>query len=523
MTLWSDRPAQTAALIVAMAGALAALLVVPGQTVVTKHVNDLFIFLDGAHRIVSGQVPNRDFHTALGPLNYYLPAAGYLVSGSFGAAMPITMAIYLLGLVPAIAYILASRLAPALAVPFGAFLLLILAVPINLGDGLTVLSFGMFYNRVGWAALGALVVMVLPAREAQPRRALPDALAAAVLVLTMLYTKVTFGVVGFAFLGFMLLDRDGRRWSAIALAITLAIAVLVEAFWRSTAAHVADLMLAGKVSGLVWGGIGTFLPILLRNLPDYVLFGLAAGLALWRAPSLRALLFYGFCGASGLLLLTQNAHDWGIIILYGAMAVAAETLVRNGLETGLDRGGRLAAGAPLLLLAVILPTIVHCAGAVGLHAVLATRRSGEEFGLPRFKGLRLVDLWGGDYELAAKYLASLDDGARALESLGPEAAHIFVLDFVTPFSAGLGLEPPRGDVSWYHYGRTFDRDHFIPPEELLRDVRVVMEPKFPIGGQGLPEVYGAYVAKNFEMVRETEFWRLRQPSAGAVARAASRF
>jgi hypothetical protein len=40
------------------------LLIIPGGTVVAKHLNDLFIFLDGAHRIVSGQVPNRDFHAA---------------------------------------------------------------------------------------------------------------------------------------------------------------------------------------------------------------------------------------------------------------------------------------------------------------------------------------------------------------------------------------------------------------------------------------------------------------------------
>jgi hypothetical protein len=49
-------------------------LALPGQTLTTKYVNDLLIFLDGAHRISWGQVPNRDFHTALGPWPY-LPAA----------------------------------------------------------------------------------------------------------------------------------------------------------------------------------------------------------------------------------------------------------------------------------------------------------------------------------------------------------------------------------------------------------------------------------------------------------------
>ncbi len=38
------------------------LLVVPNQTVITQHPYDLMIFLDAAHRIASGQVPNQDFH-----------------------------------------------------------------------------------------------------------------------------------------------------------------------------------------------------------------------------------------------------------------------------------------------------------------------------------------------------------------------------------------------------------------------------------------------------------------------------
>lgn len=49
----------------ALAAACALLLIVPGETIIAKYLHDLFIFLDGAHRIVSGQVPNRDFHAAL--------------------------------------------------------------------------------------------------------------------------------------------------------------------------------------------------------------------------------------------------------------------------------------------------------------------------------------------------------------------------------------------------------------------------------------------------------------------------
>ena len=82
-------PARVPWVVLGLAVAFALVLAVPGQTVTTKYLNDLFIFLDGAHRIMAGQVPNRDFHSALGPLAFYIPAAGYWLSGSLGGAMPV--------------------------------------------------------------------------------------------------------------------------------------------------------------------------------------------------------------------------------------------------------------------------------------------------------------------------------------------------------------------------------------------------------------------------------------------------
>src|SRR5918994_6922835 len=78
------------------AAVLGLLLALPGQTVTTAYLNDLFIFLDGAHRIASGQVHNRDFHTALGPLVYYIPAAGLWLTGHLGGALPVGTALFLM-------------------------------------------------------------------------------------------------------------------------------------------------------------------------------------------------------------------------------------------------------------------------------------------------------------------------------------------------------------------------------------------------------------------------------------------
>ncbi len=519
MTVLTKRPASVAMLVVAMAATCALLLALPGQTVTTKYMNDLFIFIDGVHRVSLGQVPNVDFHTALGPLVYYAPALGYWMSGHLGAAMPVGMALLVLALALAAAHILSSRLRPAIALPLAAFLILIAAVPINLGEGIGALSFAMFYNRIGWSALGILVILYLQPAHACPYQRTLDALCAALLVLIMLYIKVSYGIVSLAFLGLMLLDSRQRVWAVSAIGLVITAGLVVEALWGGTAAHIADLVLASEVSGSL-KTIDELASVVFRNLADYTLFGLFTAFALWRTRSIRDFLFFGFCAGSGFMLITQNFQNWGIITLPAGAAVAAEMLARSGsFESADKRRGSWAAGTQLLLLAFILPSSIHHAAALGLHAGLASTQQGQAVPLPKFERIRLVQLWTeGDYPVFSRYLASLEDGARALASLEQNVDRVHVLDFVGPFSAGLGLAPPQGDSTWHHWGRTVNEYHYLPPETLLRDVRIVMEPKWPIEAstaEGLRRIYADYLSERYELAQETTDWKIyvpREPS-----------
>ena len=194
--------------------------------------------------------------------------------------------------------------------------------------------------------------------------------------------------------------------------------------------------------------------------------------------------------------------------MHAGAVVAAETLARRWAGPGERHSWAPSSGAPPFLLPIMLPTTVHCAAALGLHAALASARPVERLALPRFERIKAAELWStSDFEFAARYRASLEDGARALSTLD-EASRVFVLDFASPFSAGLGLEPPRGDISWQHWNRNLNAEHFVPPDQLLQDVRVVMEPKWGINGEPLRALYGGYIADHFAPVRETEFWRV---------------
>jgi hypothetical protein len=491
-----------------MAAVCAAMLALPGQTETTKYLNDLLIFLDGAYRVSVGQVPNRDFHSALGPLNYYIPAAGYWLTGSFGAALPVGIALLALLLAPITAYILDSRMRPLVAVPFAALLILILVVPINLGESPTALSYGMFYNRIGWAALALLLAMYLPPERLYTRGTLLDGSAAALLTLLLLFLKISYGAVAVAFLIFMLVVSPQRRWAALAIGLTAVALAATEAVWQGGAAHLADVLLAAQVSGMR-ATLENFVRLALGNAADSTLFALLAGFALWHTRSIRDLLFYSFCAASGYLILNQNFQATGIITLHAAAAVAAETVLRSEPARGRsDRPARLA--APLLFFALLLPTLINSAVGLTIHTVAAVRRAGVDLALPNLDGVRLVNVWsGGDHFFFSNYINTFRNGARALEEFMPNPSRVFVLDFVTPFSVGLGLEPPRGDSVWQHWGRTFNAEHHLPAEELLRDVRVVLDPKYPIEPwthDGLRNAYLPYIQANYDFVGENIDW-----------------
>ncbi len=503
----------TTALPVTAMGVLCALLIgLPARTVTNAYVNDLVIFLDGAHRVVWGQVPNVDFHAALGPLTYLVPAAGLALSGQLGGAMTVGMALAILAVLPIMVHVIGSRLRPVLGLPFAAFLILLLAVPINLGADLSQMSFAMFYNRIGWAHLGLLLVMFLPPlREGGRRQLWLDAVCAAALVVMQCYTKSTYGAVAIAFVLFMLLDRRQWRWAALALGISAGTAVLVELFWRGSRGYVSDLLAAAQVSGgrnleaVARGG--------LNNLPDVVLFAMATGLALWVTRSARLAIFALGCLLSGMLILSQNAHGWGIITVFAGAVVAAELAMRGrSPDAGDERRGRLAvlvAGAPLLLVALLLPPVVRHATTLLLHFGLALSDFGDPLPLPAMDNVRHGYIWPEEHNgFAENYIASFGEGAAALAALGTPVERVVVLDFANPFSAGLEVAPARGDNSWLHWNRNVNEGTFLPGDEIMGDAKFVMSPRWGVNGPPLFRLYQPYLDRHFRRVAITDQWTI---------------
>ncbi|WP_245294193.1 hypothetical protein [Rhizobium etli] len=497
--------------IILTALACAAMLALPGRTINAAFINDVLVFIDGAHRITFGQVPNRVFHTALGPLVFYLPAAGYQLTGNFGAAIPVGMAIVVVAFIPAMIRILVSRLKPSLAAALGIFLILILAAPINLGSSIWYPSFAMFYNRIGWVALGLLLVMYLTPQPGRGRNDAADALAAVFLLLVSFYTKATYGLAGTTFLVVILLDRQQRRWIVAALLLTGLAMIAIELFWRGTVQHIEDLRAAARVSG--GHDVASILKNLRENLSDLIVFAAFALAAIWQTRSFRDFLFSGFCMGAGLAIINQNAHSWGIITLYcGAVVLTQKAAWLQQGDEGRRAGGLpLPAGALSLLAALYLfPPIVHHAAALILHTSLAADKAGQSLGLPRFDDVREIDPPGGEPDFIRRYLDDIISGGALLQALPVPAERVFVLDFVNPFSAGLGIRPPTGDTAWFHWNRNINERAYIPPEVLFADVKIVMVPKTGINSLPLQALYGPFLSARFEIVQKTSEWTIYQ-------------
>ncbi|MEJ6395916.1 hypothetical protein V8J82_21835 [Gymnodinialimonas sp. 2305UL16-5] len=506
-SIFANSPLRAAALLTVTI--CSALLILPGATVTSMYFNDLLIFLDGGYRVLHGQVPNRDFHTALGPLSFYIPGLGYGLSGDLGLAMPVGMAALMLLITPTLIHILQSRMRPLLAIPLAIFLLLLLATPMNTGEMAINISFAMFYNRVGWVAIGLLLVMHLEPNRTVRWQTQRDAAAAVLLTMIALYTKMTYGVVAVAFLLLTLLQARQRLWAANAVAICLVSGLVIEAFWGGTRQHIEDLATAAQVSGIIEWQI--YIRSFVRVSGEYVVFLFFAGLALWHRPRITDFLFYGFCACAGYALLNQNAQIVGIVTLLVGAAIAAEVVARHPPK---GTTGAVARGTSLAAIVLMLPIGLSSVAALGLHAGMAAGQAGVALDTPNGTGLRIVNsLDRNHFNLYSNYGETLETGAALLASLDMPPSRVLAMDFVSPFTSLTGISPPEGGSAWMHDNRNFDMESYLPAEEMLGGVDIVMIPERPIADsttEKMEELYGDYLEQHFQLTGENEHWRLYQ-------------
>jgi hypothetical protein len=522
--------------LVAVAGVLILLLLLPGKTVVAQHTDDLLTFLDAADRLSRGQVPNRDFHAPLGPLTYSLLALGYSWQG-FGGMMLSTTALFLLPLLPLTIYTTLSRLSWPLALAFGLYILLLSISPAYIGEVAPRPSFGMFYNRFGWGLLSLLFLFLLPRRSGFGSAAL-DSVAIAALLLLLFYLKITYAAVGGAFLLSLAWFAASRREAIGAALIALAGAVVVELFWSSTLRYLQDVAMAASAAGAVRGGPTGILATIVNNIQGVYLFAAVVLIALVRGVRYDYLLVCLFMGAAGILLDRHNAQGPGILTFIPGALVATLAPRRNADGPA---GGATLSGI-LLVGAIVLPVVVGAAGNLAYHFLIATRQNPSDFAGSGFDNLMItqaptstsaqpsaavvdpsehgcgaidpavlnMDNRRGQQALGAKQsLAVFRNGADLLQRDPRLAGKVFNPDLANPFNALTGRLAPTGVEAFNDAEITFSATVHRPADIMFRDVDVLMIPKYP---QKYPtfdlmrQIYGPYFAANYVLVARSECW-----------------
>ncbi len=512
-------------------------IVLPGRTFSFQYVHDVLIFFDCSQRVIDGQIPSRDFHTPLGLLAYLLPAFGLWASGSLGGMMPLGTAAFCALFLPMLIYVCLSRLPFAYAAIFAISALALVVSPASIGD--TLPSFGMFYNRWGYALLSVLFLLVLPQQRGRSR-IWADAIVAALVLLLTFYLKISYFAIGAAFTALLLLFPALRRMAALALLITVAAIGFVHVFWGGTATYLADIRMAGSVTGALRASLLGVIRMTVGNAAMILPFAMVIGLAVVKEVSWRTLFLCFAMAGAGLLLLIQNHQGVGMMTLVPAGIVAAVALARAGGSGAKDPA---ALTALLLVATLALPPAVLAGQSILVHTLMAVRGgdareyvaeidgfmaqevSRPAAGEPGFDAVRqayrqgkadlhLLQLMRGQAlrQVLAQpeYLWTLEDGARLLREDPRLAGKVYTLDMANPLGALADREAPRGLDSWYHAGRTFNQETHRAPQQMFADVDVVMVPKAPVDPASqslLARLYAPYISRHYDLVATSDYWR----------------
>lgn len=514
-------------------------LVSPGRSFTDIWFNDTIALLDGAYRTSLGHVPAVDFHTAIGPLNFYLPSFGLGAGLNPGVIFALggVMVLFLV-LLPGI--LMMYRRFPLITVlPVCILAWLLIVVPLGSGQTSSNLSWGMFYNRQGWAALIFILLFYVEPREIRPRDKWIDGSILALLVLFEIYTKITFGVVSLTFLfANMFISRFNRTVSVIAVVIVLLVALIIELATDLHQGYFESIQNIIDQRSVYRGGLYQTISSVMRHADILAAALVALVFAMFsgrRAP-LDWLFLFGCCAAS-IVLLNQNGGRNGLPALISVFACMAELARRAALwqPTGANHSAAKDINRQHGAVAILALMLIFITQPVGYRLIAWQSHYHKSTSLPAISGApeRLSsflvaagdgpELAGyleapgfteeslGEMRLAlsdllstGEYLTSIGDGIELLESQDYEGETIFVLDMSNPFTFALGGTPRKGGYPFFWVGT---------PEagRVFENVALVMEPRVPYQYQryhDLKKAYGTYLQTNYVRVARSKYWHL---------------
>ncbi|MGB7759913.1 MAG: hypothetical protein WBL61_08795 [Bryobacteraceae bacterium] len=524
---WSD-PVAIAAILLACG--LAAFI---GMPVLRVFEHDVFIMLDNAYRVSHGQVPNRDFSSAFGPLFFLIQAAGLAISrmrpegiGYANALFGAAVSLWIYGAAR-------HRLAPAWACALAVYAVLLITAPFSLGFNPLSFSYAMLYNRYGYALLAIIVLecglhaLRTPAEAPQgPGRALSIGAAWALAA----FVKISYGIAAVPFLLVWACcgDNRGRRLAALCGGFAVVSAIMLCYLRFDLSDLFRDLAYAAGGRSARARQAPMLSPVAaIESVPLLLLAALSAGgtggaascNARWQRA--RVWLFVLITvGVSGFLLSTN--HQAMSLPLGGFAAVLlVDSIARH------DAGG--SPYAPHRLLALFLGALcflpLATMNGVSLGAAAWERYRGPEPAAVRLESERGASMIFGRVEGAMTsetggpaYVEALNDGLDLIRARTEPGAGVLTIDQFNPFNYLLDRPSPRGGMAAASYKNFFSDAAHPSAGRYFGDARYVLVRKysqsvqdFPTEDyliQGLLRIYRPALEQRFRPVAETGHWSL---------------
>jgi hypothetical protein len=496
--------------------------------------HDIFVFLDGAWRVLSGQRPYADFYSPLGPLTYVVTAAGLALAGLNAEGIGYGAALFA-AVTGTWGYRLAlARMRPAPAALSGIFLVLLSCTPAPLGTGPSSLSHAMLYNRFGFALLALILVEVLGepirARGRTPVQWL-GGLSTGVASVLLLFLKPSYFLVAVVLiLAFAPTRRRGRRgWLGLAVGTSAALLAALAYIGFDVGAFLADQSIVAAVrAGRVVAP--ETLAVAWRSQGDLLLMLLIAFFCTsWRGGGVRlrfpaewkwlaaAVAVFG----AGVLLMRTNAQDGGFPLSVVLVMLMVGTMGEAGVSHPAEQGegvrlGRAGCALGALLLLGANASLDAASLGWAVYEKIRPPQGTLAFLPAHLSGLLLYDLGGPTYPLAytngPRYVRVVNDGIRLLRAQSDRGESVATLAPVNPFSFGLLMPPSPGGATVLTYGSEFDEQHRPEARRLFGQADIVMVPKRNLS---LPEAYEASlriylpeVQKMFTLAAESPDWWL---------------
>lgn len=524
------------------AGALAATVGYAGPLPQFLFGHDAISILDGAWKWNCGTYPHTDYYSFLGPFSYAVISFGITIGG-VARALPIAVVLVALSILPIILYCAFTRLPPFAA---------LIATWQVMGAALAAhalkftsrdLSYQGIYNRWGYAifALVMLTATVPPLRRFRGS-AIIDGLIAGGCVATLVFLKITYGVMGgfLCFVGICFVWRNRDFCMAAIGSFVAGVVGFIIAIRGDVRAFVHDMSLAftarqglgawGVISNaaFLWESLVHCAMLLVLLFLAETVRGVSLSRFVWPVRLVVAV-SYVLCAVA---IMMGNADEGSLpespilslfaIVTFGLLFIQDQ---HNALAA--PRRARLAIA---LLAAFIMASVALPANARNIMSVIHAARfkyfglslpPDQVFATGPLKGFQIQG-YGGDPPLPTSYIGKIQDGIALLGKIGHSGEPVACLDAIPPFNVAQGVRGKVGaPTSWT---LRVISDRMAPPAaQVFSGSNIVMVPKqFGDGNQATLEIlmrhYGSYLREHFTYAGESLQWQalLRKPQDPSV-------